>query len=47
MKKDVADNAAETVAPKKSEFSLIDENLLNHPWSKGHARCRFGGNLRV
>ena len=28
MKKDVADNAAETVAPKKPDFSLIDENLL-------------------
>jgi hypothetical protein len=28
MKKDVAASAAEAVAPKKSEFSLIDENLL-------------------
>jgi hypothetical protein len=28
MKKDAAARAAEAVAPKKSEFSLIDENLL-------------------
>ena len=28
MKKDVAARAAEAVAPKKTEFSLIDENLL-------------------
>ncbi|MBO5422764.1 MAG: ORF6N domain-containing protein [Fibrobacteraceae bacterium] len=28
MKKDVAASAAETVAPKKPEFSLIDEDLL-------------------
>jgi hypothetical protein len=28
MKKDVAASAAEAVAPKKPEFSLIDENLL-------------------
>ena len=28
MKKDVAVNAAEAVAPKKPDFSLIDENLL-------------------
>ena len=28
MKKDVAASAAEAVAPKKTEFSLIDENLL-------------------
>ena len=28
MKKDVAASAAEAVAPKKSEFSLIDEDLL-------------------
>ena len=28
MKKDVAASAAEAVAPKKPEFSLIDEDLL-------------------
>jgi len=28
MKKDIATNTAEAVAPKKPEFSLIDENLL-------------------
>lgn len=43
MKKDVAASAAEAVAPKKPEFSLIDENLLKpdiyHPRGKGDARC--------
>lgn len=28
MKKDVAASASEAVAPKKSEFSLIDEGLF-------------------
>ena len=52
MKKDVAASAAGAVAPKKPEFSLIDEDLLksrilHHPRGKGHARRRFGGDLRV
>ena len=52
MKKDVAASAAEAVAPKKSEFSLIDEDLFRSRiyticGEKGEARCRFGENLRV
>ena len=37
MKKDVTASAAGAVAPKKPEFSLIDEDLLNHPRGKGNA----------
>ena len=51
MKKDVAASAAGAVAPKKPEFSLIDEDLLKSRIytirGYSHARRRFGGDLRV
>lgn len=37
MKKDVAASASEVVAPKKSEFSLIDEDLFR---SRIYTICR-------